>query len=120
MENSQARQGETPRLAQASPAVDAATHAIVAAEVSLETVGDNEVLPTLLNPLRRKIEQVSADGAYDTRAWPYCKEGRQGHHTAEKNAAFWKTGHPRNEAVAALKAGELEQWKRTLAIISAR
>lgn len=49
-------------------AVDAATHAIVAAEVSLETVGDNEVLPTLLNPLRRKIEQVSADGAYDTRA----------------------------------------------------
>lgn len=33
-----------------------------------ETVGDNEVLPTLLNPLRRKIEQVSADGAYDTRA----------------------------------------------------
>lgn len=49
-------------------AVDAATHAIVAAEVSLETVGDNEVLPTLLNPLRRKIEQVSADGAYDTKA----------------------------------------------------
>ncbi|PCS21416.1 hypothetical protein BTN49_2955 [Candidatus Enterovibrio escicola] len=25
---------------------------------------DNEVLPTLLNPLRRKIQQVSADGAY--------------------------------------------------------
>lgn len=37
-------------------AVDAQTHAIVAAEVSLETVGDNEVLPTLLNPLRRQIE----------------------------------------------------------------
>ncbi|MCY9809913.1 transposase, partial [Aeromonas caviae] len=29
-----------------------------------------------------------------------------------KNAAFWKKGHPRNEAVAALKAGELEQWKK--------
>jgi hypothetical protein len=43
---------------------------------------------------------------------PYYKEGRQGHHAAEKNAAFWKTGHPRNEAVAALKAGELEQWKK--------
>ncbi len=37
-------------------AVDAATHAIIAAEVSLETVVDNEVLPTLLNPLRRKIK----------------------------------------------------------------
>ncbi len=34
-------------------AVDANTHAIVAAEVSLETVGDNEVLPTSLNRLRR-------------------------------------------------------------------
>ncbi len=38
-------------------AVDAATHAIVAAEVSLEAVADNEVLPMLLNPLRRKIKQ---------------------------------------------------------------
>ncbi|MCV4677299.1 transposase, partial [Escherichia coli] len=49
-------------------AVDATTHAVIAAEVSLETVADNEVLPTLLNPLRRKIKQVSADGAYDTKA----------------------------------------------------
>ncbi len=32
-------------------AVDAATHTVVAAEVSLETVADNEVLPMLLNPL---------------------------------------------------------------------
>ncbi|KHA55302.1 hypothetical protein NM74_17585 [Aeromonas hydrophila] len=48
-------------------AMDAETHTIVAAEINLETVADNEVLPTLLNPLRRKIKQVSADGAYDTR-----------------------------------------------------
>ncbi len=27
---------------------------------------DNEVLPILLNSLTRKIQQVSADGAYDT------------------------------------------------------
>ncbi|HDZ9028741.1 TPA: IS5-like element ISEc35 family transposase, partial [Escherichia coli] len=95
-------------------AVDAATHAIVAAEVSLETVGDNEVLPTLLNPLRRKIEQVSADGAYDTKACYALlqKKGAKATIPPRKNAAFWKTGHPRNEAVAALKAGELEQWKK--------
>lgn len=43
-------------------AIDAETHEAIAAEVSLESVGDNEVLPTLLNPLRRKIKQVSADG----------------------------------------------------------
>ena len=48
-------------------AVDAQTHAIVAAEVSLETVGNNEFLTTLLNRLRRKIEQVSADYDCDTK-----------------------------------------------------
>ena len=47
-------------------AVDARTHEVIAAEVSLESVADSEVLPTLLNPLRRRIHQVSADGAYDT------------------------------------------------------
>ncbi len=35
-------------------AVDPVTHDIVAAEVSLENIHDAEVLPTLLNPLRRK------------------------------------------------------------------
>ncbi len=27
------------------------------------------------------------------------------------NAGYWEPGHPRNEAVDALKAGELKQWK---------
>ncbi|MGL6436418.1 transposase [Aeromonas rivipollensis] len=55
-------------------AVDAQTHAIVAAEISLETVADSEVLPTLLNPLRHKIKQVRADGAYGTGSvMRYCK-----------------------------------------------
>lgn len=35
-------------------AVDPVTHDIVTAEVSLENVHDAEVLPTLLNPLRRR------------------------------------------------------------------
>jgi len=49
-------------------AVDVETHEAISAEVSLVSVGDNEVLPTLLNPLRRKIHTVSADGAYDTKS----------------------------------------------------
>ena len=95
-------------------AVDAATHAIVAAEVSLETVGDNEVLPTLLNPLRRKIEQVSGDGAYDTRACDALlkNKGIKATIPPRKNAALWEDGHPRNEAVEALTAGELAEWER--------
>lgn len=94
-------------------AVDAATHAIVAAEVSLETAADNEVLPNLLNPLRRKIEQVSADGAYDTKACHALlkKKGAKATIPPRKNTTLWEEGHPRNEAVTALKAG-LAQWKQ--------
>ncbi|PCS23480.1 Mobile element protein [Candidatus Enterovibrio escicola] len=29
-------------------------------------MGDNEVSPTFLNPLRREIHQVNTDGSYDT------------------------------------------------------
>ncbi len=94
-------------------AVDAQTHEIIAAEVSLDSVGDNEVLPTLLNPLRRKIQQVSADGAYDTEAC-YALLQRKGCKPTippRSNAAYWKGDHPRNEAVEALKNGQLSQWK---------
>ncbi|WP_097355910.1 transposase [Candidatus Enterovibrio escicola] len=48
--------------------VDVFTHKAIAVGVSLVSVDDNKVLPILLNPLRRKIQQVSADGAYDTKA----------------------------------------------------
>ncbi len=44
-------------------AVDPVTHDIVAAEISLENDHDVEVLPTLLNPLRRKLGRFYADGA---------------------------------------------------------
>ncbi len=95
-------------------AVDTATHAIVAAESSLENIGDKEVLPTLLNPLRRKIEQLSGDGAYDTRACDALlkNKGIKATIPPRKNAALWEDGHPRNEAVEALTAGELAEWER--------
>ncbi|PCS23781.1 Mobile element protein [Candidatus Enterovibrio escicola] len=40
------------------------THGIIAVEVSLVSVEDNEVLPTLLNPSQRKIQQVSTLVSY--------------------------------------------------------
>uniref|UniRef100_UPI0005515B7C IS5/IS1182 family transposase n=1 Tax=Aeromonas salmonicida TaxID=645 RepID=UPI0005515B7C len=78
------------------------------------TVGGNEVLPTLLNRLRREIEQVSADGAYDTKECHALlkRKGARATIAPRKNAALWEEGHPRNEAVLALKAGELKEWKR--------
>ncbi len=97
--------------------VDAKTHAIVAAEVSLKTGGDNEALPTLLNRLRHKIEQVSADGAYDTKECHAIlkKKGVRATISPRKNVTLWEEVHPCNEAVKALKAGN---GNRCLVIIS--
>jgi hypothetical protein len=95
-------------------AMDARTHEVIAAEVSMVNVADNEVLPTLLNPLRRKIAQVSADGAYDTKDCHKLlkRKGCKPTIPPRKNAGYWEDGHPRNEAVKALKNDELKQWKK--------
>lgn len=68
----------------------------------------------LLNPLRRKIKQVSADGAYDTKTCHALlqKKGAKATILPRKNAAMWEEGHSRNEAVAALKGVELKEWKK--------
>lgn len=79
--------------------------------MSLVNVGDSEVLPTLLNPLRRKIGSVSGDGAYDTKEC-YKVLQRKGIVSLippRNNAGFWDDGHPRNEAVKALKSDTLAQ-----------
>ena len=94
-------------------AVDVDTHEVISAEVSLVNVGDSEVLPTLLNPLRRKIHAVSGDGAYDTKECHKVlqRKGITPLIPPRKSAGYWDTGHPRNEAVKALKNDALAQWK---------
>lgn len=66
-------------------------------------------MPTLLNLLRRKIEQVSADGTYDTKECYALlkKKGVRATIPPRKSAALWEEG------VEALKAGDLKQWKQT-------
>ena len=92
-------------------AVDSNTHEIVSAEVTLVNVADNEVLPTLLNPLRRRIAQVSADGAYDTKACHKLlkRKGCKPTIPPRSNGGYREEGHPRNEAVKALKANQLSE-----------
>lgn len=48
-------------------AVATNTHEIIAAELSLSTVTDEEVLPNLLKQTRRNIFAISGNCAYDTR-----------------------------------------------------
>lgn len=83
--------------------------------MSLENVVDNEVLPTLLNPLRRRLHQVSGDGAYDTRECHQLllKKGSKAAIPPRKNAGYWEERHLRNEAVTALKSRGLPEWKST-------
>ena len=95
-------------------AVDPVTHDIVAAEVSLENVHDAEVLPTLLNPLRRKLGSVYADGAYDTKASHQLitQKGATACIPPRKNAGLWKKGHPRNDAMLVMRKEGLPHWKK--------
>lgn len=76
-------------------AVDLDTHEVISAEVSLVNVGDSEVLLTLLNPLRRKIDSVSDDGAYDTKECHNVlqRKGIIPLMPPRKNAGFWIDGH---------------------------
>ena len=94
-------------------AVDVDSHEIISAKMTLINVGDSEVLPTLLNPLRRGIPEVSGDCAYDTKECHKVLNKRKSKSLIplRKNAGLWETGHPRSEAVIALKSGGLKQWK---------
>lgn len=97
-------------------AVDPVTHDIVVAEVSLENVHDAEVLPTLLNPLRRKLGRVYADGAYDSKTSHQLIARKGAIQRAcippRKNAGLWKKGYPRNEAVLVMRKEGLAHWKK--------
>ncbi|EHH2448789.1 IS5 family transposase, partial [Vibrio vulnificus] len=96
-------------------AVDTSTHEIVAAELSLSNVTDAEVLPNLLKQTRRRIIEISGDGAYDTRD---CYEAIRFKRAVplippREGAAFWENGHPRNLAVGCQKLhGSNNKWKK--------
>ncbi|GAJ73418.1 LOW QUALITY PROTEIN: mobile element protein [Vibrio sp. JCM 18904] len=96
-------------------AVDTSTHEIVAAELSLSNVTDAEVLPSLLKQTRRRIIEISGDGAYDTRD---CHDAIRFKRAVplipprEGGAAFWENGHPRNLAVGCQKLYVSNNWKK--------
>ena len=76
---------------------------------------DAEVLPNLLKQTRRKIIEISGDGAYDTRN---CHDAIRIKRAVplippREGAAFWEQGHPRNLAVGCQKLyGSNKKWKK--------
>lgn len=95
-------------------AVGSDKHDSIAAQMNLESVDDSQVRPALLNPLRRKVKQVNADCAYDTKDCYKLVGKKKATATIppRKNAGYWEENHIRNKAIAALKAVNLSQWKR--------
>ncbi|HCE2380015.1 IS5 family transposase [Vibrio parahaemolyticus] len=91
-------------------AVDTSTHEVVAAELSLSNVTDAEVLPNLLKQTRRRIIEISGDGAYDTRD---CHDAIRFKRAVPQGAACWENCHPRNLAVGCQKLyGSNNKWKK--------
>lgn len=66
----------------------------MATKVSLENIHDSEVLPTLLNPLRRKLDRVYTDCNYDSKASHQLIEhkGETVYIPPRKYEELWKKG----------------------------
>ncbi|MGL5037205.1 MAG: IS5 family transposase [Aeromonas sp.] len=91
-----------------------ATQGLLDSLFELMNVHDAEVLPTLLNLLRRKLGRVYADGAYDSKASHrlIARKGSTACIPPRKNAGLWKKGHPRNEAVQVMRKEGPAHWKK--------
>jgi IS5 family transposase len=100
--------------------VDEATGEILVGVVSTNDVHDGTVLKDILDGIADKIEQVSADGAYDHR---HCYDEiaeRQAKPVIppRKDAVIWQHGnckvppHPRDENLRYIRKHGRKKWKR--------
>lgn len=103
-------------------AVNESTGEILCAEVTLNTVHDSEMLENLLEDIDddASVEQVSADGAYDTRRCyeVFQQKGAKAVIPPRKNAKIWQHGnchgpaHPRDENLRFIRRHGRKSWKR--------
>jgi IS5 family transposase len=98
--------------------VDEASGEIVAVVTTERDVGDCEVLPQLLEALEDQIEQVSADGAYDTIACHQAIAQRQARAAIppRENAVITDIGQwdAREQAVRRIEEIGRPAWKQEL------
>lgn len=97
-------------------AVDAGTHEVICADLSLNNVTDAEAFRELIRQTHRKVKVASADGAYDTKL---CHdELRRKKIMAlihpRARAGYWLVEYAdRNQAVARQRlTGSNAYWKR--------
>jgi hypothetical protein len=96
-------------------AVDAAILEIVGVEVTTTEWADCEVFEGLVDQIEGIIEQISLDGAYDTRE-VYAATSKRGARLVvppRDNAVPWEDGHPRNEAITSIAEQGMKNWKKS-------
>ena len=96
-------------------AVDSAILDVVGVEVTIPEWTDAEVFEDLLDQIEGDIEQIDADGAYDTRAVyeAACKRNARLIVPPRDNAIPWEEGHPRTEALAHIAEQGIKAWKKS-------
>ncbi len=101
--------------------VDAATHEIIAAGASENSVSDCQMFPELLAAVTAEVEQISADGGYDRRK-VYDAINQRGIKRAaippRQGARIWQHGNSgkerliRDENLRAVRKKGRAKWKR--------
>lgn len=101
-------------------ALDESTGEIVAVVASGNDTADCEVVSMLLDQIEDEIEQVSADGAYDTRSCYEAiqQQGAKAVIPPRKGAKIWVHGntkaerHPRDENLRQIRCKGRKRWKQ--------
>jgi hypothetical protein len=95
-------------------AVDAGERDVVGVEVTTVEWSDGEVFEGLLDQVEGNIEQIDADGAYDTRAAYEAAQARGARLVVppRENAVPWEQGHPRTQALADIAEHGRKEWKK--------
>jgi hypothetical protein len=96
-------------------AVDSAILDVVAVEVTTPEWTDADVFEGLLEQIEGNIDQISADGAYDTCAVYEAARQRNARLIVPPrgNAVPWEEGHPRTEALAHIAEQGIKAWKKS-------
>ncbi len=100
--------------------MDETSGEIVAAAVTTNDLGDGQLLPEMLDQIDEHIVQVSADGAYDTRACYAAIERRQAQAAIppRRGARIWRHGNAhdpplaRDEILRCIRRMGRAAWKR--------
>ena len=96
-------------------ALDADAKDVLGVEVTTVEWSDSEMFESLIGQVEGNIEQIDADGAYDTRSAYDVASERDAKLVVppRKNAVPWEDGHPRNDALESIAKDGLAEWKRS-------